>query len=213
MRKRFTNPYLLLNQSNDDGGGGIPKPTPPAGENDKGKQEPAFPADTAVKDMTADQQAAYWKHQARKHENRVKEYGTLTPEQARKATADAEEARKKSLSDSDRAIEEAREAARTETATTAAKREAETALKIALRGRSIDGAAAFSRPDFVKDGAADVEAILEWVDENSQVSGVEPQGGAGNDALRRGAGDRERMKTTGRATGRAEAEKRFGKKS
>lgn len=207
MRKRFANPYLVFNTDND-GGGGSGTPTPPAGDEDKGKQEPSFPADTALKDMTADQQAAYWKHQARKHENRVKEYGSLTPEQARKAAEDAEEARKKSLSDSDRAKEEATNAANT----ASAKREAETALKVALRGRVIDGEAAFNRPDFVKDGAADVGAILAWVDDNSELSGA-PAGGGGNEALRRAAGDRERIKTSGRATGRAEAEKRFGKKS
>lgn len=212
MRKRFTNPYLLFNQSTEDGGGGTPNPTAPEGGGGAAKQEPAFPADTAVKDMTPDQQAAYWKHQARKHENRVKEYGNVTPEQARKAAEDAEEARKKGLSEADRAIEDAREAARSETATEAAKREAETAFKIALRGRVIDGEAAFNRPDFVKDGAADVGAILAWVDDNSELSGA-PAGGGGNEALRRAAGDRERIKTSGRATGRAEAEKRFGKKS
>lgn len=212
MPKRFTNPYLVFNQSDEDGGGGKPAPTPSGGDEGKGNQEPAFPADTAVKDMTAEQQAAYWKHMARKHESRVKEYGNVTPEQARKAAEEAEEARKKNLSDSERAIEEAREAARAETSSEAAKREAETALKIALRGRVIDGSAVFGRPDFVKDGAADVDAILAWVDENSHDSGGENRGG-GNDALRRGAGERERIKTTDRAAGRAEAEKRFGKKS
>lgn len=207
MRKRFLNPYLLMNQSTEDTGGGKPN-AGNGGENtggEGGKTSTGFPADTAVKDMTPDEQAAYWKHQARKHETRVKAYGDLTPEQAQKLADEREEARKKSLPDADRIKEEARTEANTE----AAKREAETALKVALRGRSIDGAAAFSRPDFVKDGVADVDAILDWVEQNSQPS----NGGGGGSNKIPGQGHRERIQTTGRATGRAEAERRFGKKS
>src|SRR5690606_33194908 len=39
-----------------------------------------FPKKTAVEDMTTDQQAAYWKFHARKHENAAKAYGK-TPQQ------------------------------------------------------------------------------------------------------------------------------------
>src|SRR5215218_296038 len=40
-----------------------PAPPDPAG---------GFPADTPVTEMTTEQQAAYWKHQSRKHEERAR---------------------------------------------------------------------------------------------------------------------------------------------
>ncbi|MHC6175462.1 hypothetical protein [Glutamicibacter sp. X7] len=207
MRKRFTNPYLMFNQPDGDGGGG--KPTNEPKDTEGAKNDLGFPADTAVKDMTPDQQAAYWKHQARKHESRVKAYGDITPEQVQGLVDERENERKKKLSDADRQREEAVQKATTSAKADAARREADTALKIALRGRVIDGQAAFDRPDFVKDDAADVDAILEWVEQNSHPA--QAGGGSGNQIP--GQGDRERMKTSGRAAGQAEASKRFGKNS
>lgn len=198
------NPVLMFTTNDDDGGSG----TTPTGNDDSGKPKGSeFPADTAVKDMTPEQQAAYWKYQSRKHEDRVKAYGNVTPDQALKAAEDQEEARKKALSDSDRAIEEAVERTRKESATTAANGVADAALRMALRGRVIDGALAFNRPSFVNDGVADLDALEAWVDANSTPAG----GGKGHANL--GQGNRETFRTTGRASGRAEAEKRFGKKS
>lgn len=193
MSEQFTNP-------------GLESEAKPEGEGDTQKVV-GFPSDTAVKDMTPEQQAAYWKHHAQKHENRVKAYGGVTPEQARKAAEDLEEVRRKSLSDTERAIEEARDTARQEVTAEAAKREAATALKMALRGRTIDGSLAFDRPDFVKDGSADTEAIIDWVEKNSQ-----PVGGA-RQRVDLGQGNREPLRISGREAGRAEAEKRFGKQS
>lgn len=204
--RRFAYNFLMLNEPEGGGGaGGSGEPNPTGGNEPKG---PDFPADTAVKDMTTEQQTAYWKHHAQKHENRVKAYGGLTPEQARKNAEDLEEARKSKLPESERALEEAREAGRNDALAAAAKREADTALKVALRGRVIDGAAAFDRPEFVKDGAADTEALLSWVEANSA-----PADGGKRPPVRIGAGDREKLHVSGRESGRAEAEKRFGKKS
>lgn len=203
---KFAHLFLMLVEPAGEGGAGASgEPNPTGGNENKG---PEFPADTAVKDMTPEQQTAYWKHHAQKHENRVKAYGGLTPEQARKNAEDLEEARKSKLPESERALEEAREAGRKEALTAAAKREADTALKVALRGRVIDGAAAFDRPEFVKDGSADTEALLAWVEENSQ-----PAEGGKKPPVRIGAGAHEKLYVSGRETGKAEAEKRFGKKS
>lgn len=205
MFKRFVNPHLVFNDADLEGGGsGTPAGTDEGAGKTKGAE---FPADTAVNDMTPEEQAAYWKHQSRKHEDRVKAFGKVTPEQAIKAAEDQEEARKKALSDTDRAVEEAREAGRKEASASAAKREADTALKVALRGRVIDGAKAFDRPEFVKDGVADIEALTAWVEANS-----EPAGGP-RKHVGLGQGKREPLHVSGRESGRAEAEKRFGKKS
>lgn len=205
MFKRFVNPHLVFNTDPEAGGSGTPDPKP--AEVVDPPKGPEFPADTAVKDMTPEQQAAYWKHHAQKHENRVKAFGGVTPEQARKNAEDLEEARKSKLPETERAIEEAREAGRKEALNAAAKREADTALRVALRGRVIDGAKAFDRPEFVKDGVADTDAVIEWVEANSQ-----PAGG-GKRHVEMGQGNREPLHVSSRETGRAEAEKRFGKKS
>lgn len=47
---------------------------------DKAAETTGFPASTPLEQMTSDQREAYWKHQARKHEGRVKAFGDLTPE-------------------------------------------------------------------------------------------------------------------------------------
>lgn len=43
----------------------------------------SFPPNTPVADMAPEQQAAYWKHHAQKHERRAKGYGQYTPDQVK----------------------------------------------------------------------------------------------------------------------------------
>lgn len=57
--------------------------TPPAGER-------GYPEGTPVADMTAEQQAAYWKSHARKHEDRIKAIDVTPEELARLRASDAE---------------------------------------------------------------------------------------------------------------------------
>lgn len=42
-----------------------------------------FPLNTPVADMVPEQQAAYWRHHAQKHEKRVKGFGQYTPDQVK----------------------------------------------------------------------------------------------------------------------------------
>ncbi|WP_102508109.1 hypothetical protein [Sanguibacter massiliensis] len=75
------------------------------GEGDGGEpkvNEHGFPDATPVKDMTEGQQAAYWKHQARKHEDRVK---TMSDYETLKAERDALKA--KHLTDDEKALDAA----------------------------------------------------------------------------------------------------------
>jgi hypothetical protein len=51
-------------------------PTPP-----EPPAETGYPANTPVAEMTVAQQAAYWKHQSRRHEERAKPFKDVTPEQ------------------------------------------------------------------------------------------------------------------------------------
>lgn len=74
-----------------------------------------FPENTPVAEMTTEQAANYWKHQARKHEDRVKAFGGLTPEQLADLRAKAQRAEsleRDLMSDSERAVAEAAEQAR-----------------------------------------------------------------------------------------------------
>lgn len=77
-----------------------------------------FPKDTPLTEMTVEQREAYWKHQARKHEDRVKGQSDYD---AIRAERDALKAA--SLTDTEKAIEAAKAAARDE-----AKAEAHAAI-------------------------------------------------------------------------------------
>lgn len=52
--------------------------------------EAGFPANTPLEQMSVEQREAYWKDKARKHEERVKSLGGLTPEQLAELRAKAE---------------------------------------------------------------------------------------------------------------------------
>lgn len=62
----------------------------PGGQEPGGRQEGSaevgpegYPLNTPVKDMTPEQQAAYWRAQAKKHEKTVKAFGRFRPEQVK----------------------------------------------------------------------------------------------------------------------------------
>lgn len=124
-----------------------------------------FPSDTPIEQMTADQQVAYWKHKARKHENENKskaDYDQLK--------ADSDELAKLKLasaSDQDKAVAEAAEKARREGEAIGADRYLKEAVKArfqALTGKSDEEVeAAFGHVDagsFRDDkGEIDLEAL------------------------------------------------------
>ena len=92
---RFRTPLGLLLVDPDPGGGGPPPPaTPPSPPATPPPPDKGYPDNTAVEQMTMAQQAAYWKVASRKHEDRSKAFGNLTPEdlaalQEKAARADA----------------------------------------------------------------------------------------------------------------------------
>lgn len=95
-----------------------------------------FPQNTPVAEMTSSQQAAYWKHQSRKHEQRVKSLGT--PEEIKKLRDDAAELdklRQASMGEQERAVTQARAEARAETERDWAKRLVRSELRAATAGR------------------------------------------------------------------------------
>lgn len=117
------------------GGGGDPTPK----DDDLG-----FPKDTPVDDMTTEQKLAYWKNQSKvqqriaedekKKTKAYEKFGTV--EELQGAADAAEQARLAALSESERAIEAARTAAKAEGAQEAAK-SAQPLLGAAVKGMLI----------------------------------------------------------------------------
>lgn len=107
--------------------------TPPA----DGSKGEGFPPETPLTEMTVEQREAYWKHQARKHEDRVKALGDVDSLKAKAAKFDELEAAK--LTPSEKAIEEARAEERAkvlaEQTKTVADRLVAAEFKVALAGR------------------------------------------------------------------------------
>lgn len=87
-------------------------PAQPATAPDTGTDTDAFPANTPVADMTAVQQAAYWKTQARKHEDRVK--GMADYDALRKTADDYQRLVQASQTEQERAVAEARQSGASE---------------------------------------------------------------------------------------------------
>lgn len=107
-------------------------PAPPA----KG-----FPENTPVADMTIEQQASYWKHYARQHEDRVRAFGGLTPEQLTELQQKAQRADALEfdlMSDADRKVAEAALEARTIAESEFAPRLVRAEFRAELKGRVPD---------------------------------------------------------------------------
>ncbi len=127
-----------------------------------------FPAETPIEQMTAEQQAAYWKFQARKHENEAKsraDYDDL------KAKADElAQIKAANQTDQEKALNDARDEARREGENIGAERYLKDAVMgrfQALTGKNDDDVAkAFAHVDahsFVTDtGDLDVDALKEF---------------------------------------------------
>jgi hypothetical protein len=167
-----------------------------------------FPANTPVKDMQPAEQAAYYKHQNRKAEDRLRSFGDVTPEKLLELTRERDELLKANQSESEKAIEDAKEQGRAEVRAVLAAERVRSALASALTGRVPDADALLDldRSVFVKGDKADTDAIKAWVEKHSTESkatkgaGVVPSQGA-RDSSVAVAGDQ----------GRAEAARRFKK--
>lgn len=86
-----------------------------SGDGDRG-----FPANTPIKDMTAEQQAAYWKFHDRRKSDRLDAFDGITPEQAKEWREAADKARRDGMQPDERAIEDAVTAAKSDATNTAA---------------------------------------------------------------------------------------------
>lgn len=187
----------------DDGGKGGD-----AGGDGKGKAADdgkPFPANTPVEDMTDAQQAAYWRHHARQHEGRNKDWAKLgkNPDEVR-ALIEA------SKPDSERALEAARNEGRT-----AALQEANAAIVTTVvetllpEGKELKDFPILEALDLTKftkdDGTIDTAKVRTVVRSALGTAADSRTGDTGQG--RRGNG-----KQSARDAGKSEAERRFGTK-
>lgn len=98
---QFVAPVPAPGQPPASGGTGQPGQAPATGTDPSG-----FPANTPWRDMTPDQQVAYWQHQARKHEDRVR--GMSDYDQLRQKADEYERLVTASQTEHERAVAEAR---------------------------------------------------------------------------------------------------------
>lgn len=151
-------------------------PAPPAAPS-----EPAYPANTPLEQMTAEQQAAYWKAQSRKHEDRSKAFGALTPEQLAelRAKADRQDALEAEMSDGlTKAVAEAKKATASEADAKYQPMLVETAFRIAIGDRKTPEETA----DFIgdlnltrflgSDGQVDTAKVLARVEQFAPATGT-----------------------------------------
>lgn len=145
--------WPIMGAADDDGRGGGTGGDGGSGDGDKGGQsgsgddgkgggsgsgdggdggDKGYPTDKPVAEMTAAEQAAYWKDNARKHETRAREYreaaGGKTADEVRSGLKEADELRKSRMSDE----EKARETAKVEGARTGSLSAVKATLDIAL---------------------------------------------------------------------------------
>lgn len=175
-------------------------------DNEGAGGDAAFPADTPVKDMTPEQQVAFHQAKARKLEDRLKAFGGKTPEEIAQMQADLEAARAASQTAEEKAIEDAKQAGRSEVLSILATERVTNALDRALLGREVEPSALLTldRSQFIDGDKADMAKITAWVNENTKAKQQQTAN------MARFQGKHEQIETTDRETGKAEAQKRFG---
>jgi hypothetical protein len=168
--------------------GDEPPAAPPA--------DPGFPANTPWRDMSPEQQVNYWQHQARRHEDRVKSYGGLTPEQIADLQERAEQfdvLAAASQTDSERAVSEAAFNARLVAEAEMMPRLVAAEFRAAAAGRiEPDKLATILEPlDLSKfltdDGDIDAAKVSAFVDGIAPAKGERRQGPSAGGAGRRGS--------------------------
>lgn len=171
--------WPIFGASEDHGGdtGGQPQSggNPPADQNGgqsngSGQQQDppdrGFPANTPIKDMTPDQQAAYWKFHDRQKSNLLDKYQGITPEQALQWKQEAEQRAREQMTPSEQALEDARTQAQAAAAEAAAQQWApQLAEAIVSQFVTDDNArpavmAGLNPMSFVKDGKFDKDALI-----------------------------------------------------
>jgi alanyl-tRNA synthetase len=191
-----------------------PAPAPPAPPAAPVEPATGFPADTPVAEMTTEQQAAYWKHQSRKHEERARSREDYDAVKAKAAELDRIKAEQ--MTEQEKAVTKAREEAlaegkrqaMTDLATKYTRAMLDTALT--SRGKSPEQVNTLLRhvnfESYVANGEPDTDAIAAYAD---SIAG--PVTGGGQGRADHGQGARgQQGKATGLEAGAAMFRERHG---
>jgi hypothetical protein len=182
-----------------------PAPPPPV------TGDPGFPADTPVADMTDKQQAAYWKHQSRKHENTVKTRADYDAVKAKAAQFDQLEAA--SRTEQERAIEAAKAEARQEALREAAPRMVSAEFRAAAKGVLTAEQVTTLLEDLDLNKYLTDKGEVDVVKVEKKVTAFAPTGGgAGSGRTDMGQGRRPNGTVSKASAGVEEARRRFGEK-
>lgn len=160
------------------------------GEHQVPPADKGFPADTPLSEMTAEQQTAYWRDKAQKHEKTWKSVidKNLTPDQVLAMQSRLAEAEREALSDHERALADARKAGADEARAASHQDTAAAMARMALRARGVkdEDIAAFvtetNLSAFVSDdGQVDDERLLARVDRYAGTAGGQKWPATGQD--------------------------------
>jgi hypothetical protein len=126
-----------------------------------------YPENTPVAEMTDAQRAAYYKHQARKHEQRVKAMGDY--DQLKKAAEEYQRLVEASKTDAERAVEAAREEGRASALAEVGAQLVEAQFTALTAGRMTDEQRdavldGLDRSRYLTDGRPDVDRLRTLVD-------------------------------------------------
>lgn len=205
-----------------------PAPAPPTPAPAPAPADKGFPEGTPLEQMTAEQREAYWKHYARQHEQRVKDLGSLTPEQLAELRDKAEKHDKlerELMSDKDKAIAEAKEAAETEARQSFLPQLVLAEFKASAAGRipaeQLEGIVGPLDKSFfyAADGkSVDADKVKAYVDQLAPAAAPATSGRRGPSAAGTGGSSTGRPAgggtgATGVDAGREAYERRHGKKS
>lgn len=150
------------------------------GEHQVPPADKGFPADTPLSEMTAEQQTAYWRDKAQKHEKTWKSVidKNLTPDQVLAMQSRLAEAEREALSDHERALADARKAGADEARAASHQDTAAAMARMALRARGVKDEEIASFVDetnlsaFVSDdGQVDDERLMARVDRYAGTAG------------------------------------------
>jgi hypothetical protein len=215
----LTSGLFMEDDGSDDGSGGDAGGQGTDGATSTGSSDKGFPDGTPLEEMTAEQQAAYWKDKARKHETRVKSLGNLSADElaALREKANRHDALEFELmSDKDKAVAEAKESASTEARSTWLPRVVAAEFKAAAAGRiESDRLAAILEPldlsKFIDGDDVDAEKVAAFVDDIAPKQDQQPAPRRGPSASTAG----QRTSTTAPSidNGRSEYQRRHGRKS
>ena len=201
-------PFWLMFVDTPGEGGDPPPATPPAGTPPAGPPDKGYPDGTPVADMTAQEQAAYWKHHSRTWESRAKAMGDYDELKAKAAELD--KVRAEQMTEQEKAVTAAKAEGRSEATREANEQAAKAILRAALGARDVPAdtiekhARFVNVAEFIGDGGLDDEALVEYAISLAGSPAAQPVPDMGQG--RRGEGP----KTSEADKGRAAARKRYG---